>query len=192
MQGSRDYHSLITMKGYAALAGKVIGVGLSGLVLNYLLWGDDEEYEDEGWLNPKGMDCSKDFPMCSCIESGSLDDFFEDLDKGFSDTLFDYIDAKGITDVEAYKRSNVSRKVFSKIKCNKGYQPSKMTAVSFAIGLRLNLEETEHLLSTAGMCLSRSSKFDVIIEYFIKTGKYQDIHEVKETLYQYDQVLLGC
>ena len=153
---------------------------------------EEEEYEDEGWLNPKGRDCSKAFPMCSCVESSSLDDFFGDLDKGFSDTLFDYIDAKGITDVEAYKRSNVSRKVFSKIKCNKGYQPSKITAVSFAIGLRLNLEETEHLLNTAGMCLSRSSKFDVIIEYFIKTGKYQDIHEVNETLYQYDQVLLGC
>ena len=152
---------------------------------------EEEEYEDEGWLNPKGMDCSKAFPMCSCIESSSLDDFFADLDKGFSDTLFDYIDAKGITDVEAYKRSNVSRKVFSKIKCNKGYQPSKITAVSFAIGLRLNLEETEHLLNTAGMCLSRSSKFDVIIEYFIKTGKYQDIHEVNEILYQYDQSLLG-
>ncbi len=153
---------------------------------------EEEEYEDEGWLNPKGRDCSKAFPMCSCVESSSLDDFVDDLDKGFSDTLFDYIDAKGITDVEAYKRSNVSRKVFSKIKCNKGYQPSKITAVSFAIGLRLSLEETEHLLNTAGMCLSRSSKFDVIIEYFIKTGKYQDIHEVNETLYQYDQVLLGC
>ena len=153
---------------------------------------EEEEYDDEGWLNSQVMDYSKAFPKCSCIESNSLDDFFGDLDKGFSDTLFDYIDAKGITDVEAYKRSNVSRKVFSKIKCNKGYQPSKITAVSFAIGLRLNLEETEHLLNTAGMCLSRSSKFDVIIEYFIKTGKYQDIHEVNETLYQYDQVLLGC
>jgi hypothetical protein len=153
---------------------------------------EEEEYEDEGWLNPKGRDCSKAFLMCSCVESSSLDDFFDNLDKGFSDTLFDYIDEKGMTDVEAYKRSNVSRKVFSKIKCTKNYTPSKITAVSFAIGLHLSLEETEHLLSTAGMCLSRSSKFDVIIEYFVKTGKYKDIHEVNEVLYQYDQVLLGC
>ena len=153
---------------------------------------EEEEYEDEGWLNPKGRDCSKAFPMCSCVESSSLDDFFDNLDKGFSDTLFDYIDEKGMTDVEAYKRSNVSRKVFSKIKCTKNYTPSKITAVSFAIGLHLSLEETEHLLSTAGLCLSRSSKFDVIIEYFVKTGKYKDIHEVNEVLYQYDQVLLGC
>ena len=152
----------------------------------------NQEDDDEGWLNPAASDCSKAFPMCSCTKSDSLDDFFDNLDKGFSDTLFDYIDAKGMTDVEAYKRSNVSRKVFSKIKCTKNYTPSKITAVSFAIGLHLNLEETEHLLSTAGMCLSRASKFDVIIEYFIKTGKYQDIHEVNEVLYQYDQVLLGC
>ncbi|MBQ7872541.1 MAG: macro domain-containing protein [Clostridia bacterium] len=152
----------------------------------------NQEDEDEGWLDPKGADCSIAFSKCCSMESSSLDDYFDNLDKGFSDTLFDYIDKKGMTDVEAYKRSNVSRKVFSKIKCTKNYTPSKITAVSFAIGLHLSLEETEHLLSTAGMCLSRSSKFDVIIEYFVKTGKYKDIHEVNEVLYQYDQVLLGC
>lgn len=152
----------------------------------------NREDEDEGWLDPQGADCSIAFSKCCSMEDSSLDDFFDNLDKGFNDTLFDYIDAKGMTDVESYKRSNVSRKVFSKIKCTKNYTPSKITAVSFAIGLHLNLEETEHLLSTAGMCLSRSSKFDVIIEYFIRTGKYQDIHEVNEVLYQYDQVLLGC
>ncbi len=146
----------------------------------------EEIFEERAFYTAKAM------PMRAYDEAdfATLPDF--ELDKGFSDTLFDYIDAKGVTDVEAYKRSNVSRKVFSKIKCTKNYTPSKITAVSFAIGLRLNLEETEHLLGTAGMCLSRSSKFDVIIEYFIKTGKYQDIHEVNETLYQYDQVLLGC
>ena len=152
----------------------------------------NQEDEDEGWLTSKSADCSIAFSKCCSMESSSLDDYFDNLDKGFSDTLFDYIDKKGMTDVEAYKRSNVSRKVFSKIKCTKNYTPSKITAVSFAIGLHLSLEETEHLLSTAGMCLSRSSKFDVIIEYFVKTGKYKDIHEVNEVLYQYDQVLLGC
>ena len=102
------------------------------------------------------------------------------MDKGFSDTLFYYIDKKGISDVEAYKRSNVSKKTFSKIKCNANYRPSKETAVSFAIGLHLNLDQTEHLLRTAGMCLSRANKFDVIIEYFIMSGKYDTIFDVNE------------
>ena len=141
-------------------------------------------------------DAVPDFaPMCSEIEatfhSERLDDMLENMDKGFADTLFYYIDKKGITDVEAYKRSNVGKKTFSKIKCNKDYKPSKITAVSFAVGLHLNLEETQHLLSTAGMCLSRANKFDVIIEYFIMTGKYDSIFDVNEVLYQFDQSLLG-
>lgn len=121
----------------------------------------------------------------------SLDDILRKMDKGFADTLFYYIDKKGMTDVECYKKSNVGKKTFSKIKCEKNYRPSKITAVSFAIGLRLNLEETEHLLRTAGMCLSRSSKFDLIIEYFVTSGNYKDIFDVNETLYQFDQTTLG-
>ena len=127
--------------------------------------------------------------LCDAID---LPDMLKDMDKGFSDTLFDYIDKKELTDVEAYKRANVSRKVFSKIKCDANYKPIKITAVSFAIGLHLDMEETKHLLSTAGICLSRANKFDVIIEYFIITGAYKSIHDVNEVLYQYDQVLLGC
>lgn len=135
----------------------------------------------------------REYTCCDCsLSEQDLLSMLREMDKSFSDTLLDYIDKKGITDVEAYKRSNVSRKVFSKIRCEGQYKPSKVTAVSFAIGLRLNLDETEHLLSTAGMCLSRSSKFDVIIEYFIRTGNYNNIHDVNEVLYQYDQVLLGC
>ncbi len=125
------------------------------------------------------------------IVGKSLDDMLKELDKGFADTLFHYIDEKGISDVECYKRANVDKKTFSKIKCNKNYKPSKVTAVSFAIALRLNIDETNHLLNTVGMSLSRSSKFDVIIEYFITTGNYKDIFDVNETLYQFDQVTLG-
>ena len=121
----------------------------------------------------------------------SLDDMLRDMDKSFAETLFGYIDAKGLSDVECYKRANVDKKTFSKIKCNPSYKPSKITAVSFAIALRLNLEETERLLKTVGMSLSRSNKFDVIIEYFITTGNYQTIFDVNETLYQFDQVTLG-
>jgi predicted transcriptional regulator len=113
------------------------------------------------------------------------------LDCGFAETLFRYIDEKGLSDVECYKRANVDKKTFSKIKCNKGYKPSKVTAVSFAIALRLTIDETNHLLNTVGMSLSRSSKFDVIIEYFITTGNYESIFDVNEVLYKFDQVTLG-
>lgn len=133
--------------------------------------------------------CLDELPCYSA--SATIDDYLGKMDQGFAETLFGFIDQKGLTDVEAYKRSNVSKKTFSKIKCAKDYRPSKMTAVSFAIGLRLNLEETQHLLSTAGMCLSRSHKFDVIIEYFITSGNYKTIFDVNEVLYQYDQALLG-
>ena len=121
----------------------------------------------------------------------SLDEMLSEMDKGFAETLFHYIDEKGISDVECYKRANVDKKTFSKIKCNKNYKPSKVTAISFAIALRLNIEQTNHLLNTVGMSLSRSNKFDVIIEYFIMTGNYKDIFDVNETLYQFDQVTLG-
>lgn len=138
------------------------------------------------------MDGSVSEPgICSVPPIESLDDMLEHMDRGFADTLFYYIDKKGLTDVEAYKRSNVGKKTFSKIKCNKDYRPSKLTAVSFAIGLHLDIEETKHLLSTAGMCLSRASKFDVIIEYFIVSGMYKTIFDVNEVLYQFDQSLLG-
>lgn len=130
----------------------------------------------------------------TCMPSaavGSLDDLLRNMDKGFADTLFELIDQKGLTDVECYKRANVDKKTFSKIKCNKDYRPSKITVISFAIALHLNMEETERLLRTVGMSLSRSNKFDVIIEYFITTGNYQSIFDVNETLYQFDQVTLG-
>ncbi len=133
------------------------------------------------------------YSATDCMPSASpdLDEMLRNMDKGFAETLFDLIDEKGITDVECYKRANVDKKTFSKIKCNKGYKPSKVTAVSFAIALRLTLEETNALLSTVGMCLSHSNKFDVIIEYFLVTGNYKTIYDVNETLFRFDQVLLG-
>ncbi len=140
----------------------------------------------------KSKRSDEDGEFCELIAPVSLDDMLSNMDKGFAETLFYYIDQKGISDVECYKRANVDKKTFSKIKCNKNYKPSKITALSFAIALRLDLEETRHLLNTVGFSLSRSSKFDVIIEYFITTGNYRDIYDVNETLYQFDQSMLGA
>ena len=141
----------------------------------------------------QGVHMSAELPPKNDGRFGSrrLNDMLKNMDKSFGETLLDYIDKKGVSDVEAYKRSNVSRKTFSKIKCNPSHKPSKQTAVSFAIGLHLNIDEATHLLSTAGIALSHAEKFDVIIEYFILTGKYETIHDVNAVLYQFDQLLLG-
>ncbi len=121
----------------------------------------------------------------------SLEDWLKKQDDSFAVTLLKLIDKKGLTDVECYKRANVSRKTFSKINTQKNYKPSKQTVLAFAVGLQLTLEETETLLRSAGFSLSRSYTADKIVEYFIRTGNY-DIFEINAALYQYDQVLLGC
>ena len=115
----------------------------------------------------------------------------DDMEMSFSEMLFKFMDQRGINEVECYKRANVDRKTFSKIKCNPNYKPSRATAISLAIALKLDLNDTLRLLETAGMTLSRSNKADVIIAYFISAQIY-DINEINETLYKYGQSLLGC
>ena len=141
---------------------------------------------------PKMMPCASVPTECGSVKNKSLEEYMKAMDKSFAYKLFDYIDSKGMTDVECYKKANVDKKTFSKIKCNpQTYKPSKQTAVAFAIALELSLDETQDLLSSAGLTLSRSFVFDKIIRYFIQKGNY-NIFEINEALFEFDQMLLGC
>lgn len=125
------------------------------------------------------------------LNKRSLDDVLLGLGETFSESLFRYIDEKGLDEVSVYKKANISRKVFSKIRSNKYYTPSKKTAVAFAIALQLNLDETKDFLSRAGLALSPSDKFDLIVQYFISEGIY-DIYSINLALFEHDQQLLGA
>lgn len=143
-------------------------------------------------LNSKGIrlnECQTE--SRAHVMGDSLESLVMNLDESFSQTLMRLIDAKGKTDAEVYKKANIDRKLFSKIRSNAEYRPSKNTALAFAIALELSLKETKQLLEKAGFALSHCSRFDIIIEYFIKNGNY-NIYEINQALFQFDQPTLGA
>lgn len=185
------------------------------------LFCDIRSFIDEDYVEDQGdglcCRCAPSFAKCASVDAapegeddlcipakgakgyGAPDDdvrkrieaYLRSRDKGFREMLFELIDNSGMTDVECYKRANVDKRTFSKIKSNKNYRPSKQTAIAFAIALRLDLDKTQALLGTLGFTLSRSSVFDKIILYFIHQGNY-DIFEINEALFAFDQPLLGA
>lgn len=132
-------------------------------------------------------------PLASAPAAGTADwdRLLQELDAGFSETLLQLIDRSGKTDAEIYKKANIDRKLFSKIRSNPDYRPSKPTVLAFAFALELDLPQTQDLLGRAGFSLSHASRFDVIVECFLRSGNY-DLFALNSVLFHYDQPLLGA
>ncbi len=130
-------------------------------------------------------------PQAEKKPKAQLDELLKKTDAGFTQTLLKLIDESGKKDSEIYTRANISRQHFSKIRNNPNYKPTKATALALAIALELNLEQTKDLIGRAGFALTNSSKFDVIIRFFIEQGNY-NMMEINATLFEFDQSLLGA
>lgn len=163
----------------------------NSFVINRKLKHDIEEFIVKNYLYDYINNRSKTESNCySFVTLEPLNNILNNRDESFSEMLFRIIDEKGLKDSDVYKKANLDRRLFSKIRSNINYAPSKNTAVALAIALELNLDETNVFLKSAGFALSNSNIFDMIIKYFIKEGEY-DINRINEILFDFDQRTLG-
>ena len=170
------------------------GVGLMGELREFI----GDAYVDESpFMYDRRMELECMAPLAGkalgappLAERDDLAERLSHLDASFSQALLALIDERGLTDAEVYHRANLSRQLFSKIRSRADYRPSKPTAVALAMALGLTLPETRELLARAGLALSRSSKFDVIVEFYLSRGVH-DVMTVNEALFAFDQPLLG-
>ena len=124
------------------------------------------------------------------VKKRSLEEVISEVSETWQESLFRLIDEKGYADTEVYKRAGVDRKLFSKIRSNSDYRPKKNTAIAFALALKLNLDETKDFLMRAGYALSKSSRFDLIIEFFIENEVY-DLMTIDMALYDHNEQALS-
>lgn len=136
------------------------------------------------------IDFEKENVVCKAMPLRSLEDLIDEVDETFSEYLLRMIDYKGLKDSDVYKKANIDRRLFSKIRSNKHYQPSKNTALALAFALELNLDETKDMLNKAGYALSNSNKVDIIFKYFIEQNNY-NIYELNEVLFKFTETTLG-
>lgn len=181
-----NYYDKTRLWAYSAAVGDAAPVGIVGGITEPIRSLIKKASNSRG----KAHTVHSGFHVREEARSESLEDKLKMIDESFTEMLLRKIDEKGMSDSDCYKKANVDRKLFSKIRSNKDYHPKKTTAVAFAIALELDINETKEMLLKAGFGLSNSSKFDIIVRYFIESGNY-NVYEINEALFQFDQVLIG-